>query len=108
MLANSKPNDQLQFAFADGGRVLNVAGGNGRGLVLTVFYEAEPEPVRILRGENRGVMERYRNVVRDMQLLGTWEGGEVKVELPARKDGLEMAVLVQAGNGGQIMGAVRV
>jgi hypothetical protein len=108
VLANGKPNGELRFGLKDKGRVLSVAGSNGRGLVLAVFYESEPEPVRILRGENRGVTERYRNVVRDMQLLGTWEGGEVAVELPPRRNGLEIAVLVQAGNGGPILGAVRV
>jgi hypothetical protein len=30
------------------------------------------------------------------------------VGLPAKRNGLEMAVLVQAGNGGHILGAVRV
>jgi len=110
VLATSKPEGNLAFGFAEGGRVLRVVGGWGqRGLVVVVvFYEGEPEPVRILRGENGGVTERYRNVVRDMQVLGTWEGGEVVVELPTRRKGLEMAVLVQAGNGGVILGAARV
>jgi hypothetical protein len=77
-------------------------------LVLVVFYEVEPKPVKILKGENRGKTETYRNVVRDMKLLGTWKGGELVVGLPERRNGLEMAVLAQADNGGQILGAVRV
>jgi hypothetical protein len=91
-----------------GRRGLKVTGGEGRALVLVVYYEAEPKSVKILRGENMGETERYRNMVRDLKLLGTWDGGELVVELPERRNGLEMAVLVQAGNGGPILGAVRV
>jgi hypothetical protein len=104
----AEPGTQFRFETVEGGKGLKVTGGEGRALVLVVFYEAEPKPVKILRGENMGETERYRNVVRDLKLLGTWEGGELVVELPARRNGLEMAVLVQVGNCGQILGAVRV
>jgi hypothetical protein len=108
VLAAGEPAAQVGFEAVDEGRAVKVVGGEGRALVLVVFYEVEPKPVKILRGENRGETERYRNVVRDLKSLGMWEGGELVVELPPRRNGLEMAVLVQAGNGGQILGAVRV
>ena len=108
VLAAGKPAEQFRFESVDGGKGIKVIGGEGRALVLVVFYEAEPKPVKILRGENKGETERYRNVVRDLKSVGTWEGGELVVELPRWRNGLEMAVLVQADNGGQILGAVRV
>ena len=82
--------------------------GGKAALVFAVFYEVEPAPVKILRGENRGETLPHRNVVRDMAVLGKWEGGVLEAELPARREGLEMAVLVQVGKGGEILGAARV
>lgn len=108
VLAAGRPAEMFRFEAADGGKGVKVTGGEGKALVLVVYYEVEPKPVRILRGENRGETERYRNVVRDLKMVGTWEGGELVVELPVRRKGLEMAVLVQAGNGGHILGAARV
>jgi hypothetical protein len=105
---------RMRFEAVDGGKDVRIVreegkwNGGGKALVLVVEFEAEPKPVKILRGENRGVTEQYRNVVRDLQVVATWEGGDCVVELPERRRGLEMAVLVQAGDGGHILGAARV
>lgn len=80
----------------------------GQGDVLVVFYEIQPEDVKIWRGENRGETLPHRNVVRDMEAIGEWKGGEEEFGLPAGRKGLEMAILVQAGRGGVIIGAARV
>lgn len=111
VLAAGGPADGVGFEAVEGGKAVRITGGErgGKGaLVLLVEYEVSPKPVKILRGENRGETERYRNVVRDLKVVGTWEGGELVVELPARRSGLEMAILVQEGNGGPILGAARV
>lgn len=106
-LAKSGKQEPLGFDLVDEDRRLRIA-GEGRGTVVLVFYEVEPVPVRILRGENRGEVLPHRNVVREMEVLGTWDGGVGTFNLPARRVGLEMAVLVQAGRGGHILGATRV
>ncbi|KAE8444088.1 hypothetical protein EG329_000870 [Mollisiaceae sp. DMI_Dod_QoI] len=90
------------------GRAVEVIGEQGsQALVQVVWYEVEPAPVKVLRGENRGVTLDHRNVVRDLAIIGTWEGGIGTFELPAKRDSLEMAVLVQKETGGHILGAVR-
>jgi hypothetical protein len=112
VLAAGGPAEVFGFEAVEGGKVVRVTGGEGvekkAVVVLVVEYEVSPKPVKILRGENKGETERYRNVVRDLKVVGTWEGCELVVKLPVRRSGLEMAVLVQEGNGGPILGAARV
>ncbi len=109
VLAAGKAAAAFAFEVVEEGRGVKITGASERrAVVLAVEYEVEPKQVRILRGENRGETERYRNVVRDLKLVGTWQDGELVVELPVRRSGLEVALLVQAGNGGHILGAVRV
>lgn len=68
--------------------------------------------VRIGRGENAGRDATYANVVRHMTRLGIWEGASAKFDIAADEvlsGGADsVAVLVQAGTGGQpgaILGA---
>ena len=64
--------------------------------------------VKIKRGENRGRMMTYHNVVRDITPVGMWSGKGMRIELPATvmtKAGDRCAVLLQADNGGRILGA---
>lgn len=84
-----------------------VGSGKRVSLVQAVWYEVEPAPVKVLRGENRGVTLDHRNVVRDLEILGQWEGGIMTFELPPERKDLQMAVLVQNVDGGHILGAVR-
>ena len=90
-----------------GGWTVNVNGRHeGEAQVLAVYFEEKPEDVRILRGENRGVTLPHRNVVRDLVFLENLSGDrEVGVEVLERR-GLRVVVLVQAGRGGKILGAV--
>ncbi|WP_232631325.1 DUF1223 domain-containing protein [Methylobacterium sp. Leaf118] len=71
-------------------------------------------PVVIGRGENRGRVAIYANVVRGFVRVGTWSGAAVHVEVPraaARVGGADSyAVLVQAGGPGRpgrILGAAK-
>jgi len=107
--ARETVGDGVRFERVEGTSKISILGDTRRqNLVLAVFYEIEPAPVRILRGENKGETLPHRNIVRDIKLLGTWQGGAQEFELPAKRSGLEMAVLVQAGEGGPILGAARV
>jgi hypothetical protein len=95
----------------NGSRKVRIEGreGDGKGGdLLAVFYETEPEDVKIFRGENRRETLPHRNVVRDMKVVGKWKGGKEEFELPDGKKGTQMAVLVQVGRGGEIIGAMRV
>ena len=103
----SQLNLNMELVSGENGKgMVRLSNGNGKyGDVLVVFYETQPEGVKILRGENRGETLPHRNVVRDIQVIGEWKGGDENFALPASRKDLEMAVLVQAGRGGEILGA---
>ncbi len=64
--------------------------------------------VEIKRGENRGKMLAYHNVVRDITPVGMWAGKPMKIELPLStmmKTGDRCAVLLQSDEGGRIIAA---
>lgn len=76
--------------------------------VWLVRYEREAIHVPVARGENSGRTLPHANVVRELVRLGPWRGQTVGFALPpARTEGLATAVLVQAPNGGPILGAGR-
>jgi hypothetical protein len=88
------------------GRV-NVAGRGAKALVLLVRYDPNILDVPIQRGENGGKTLPHRNVVREVAVLGAWDGGARAYALPASsRPGLKTAVLIQAGPGGPILAAV--
>jgi hypothetical protein len=67
--------------------------------------------VAIARGENRGRTIRYRNVVRKVFDLGTWDGRPISLPLPLAQLAAEqrdaVAVLVQRRSDGAIIAAQR-
>ena len=92
-----------------GGRIVVRGEEGGEGLVLVVCYETELVEVEIRAGENRGKTLPHRNVVRDVKRVGVWRGGVRAFEMPGMMEGgLGVAVLVQAGEGGPILGVARV
>ncbi|KAI0030790.1 thioredoxin-like protein, partial [Vararia minispora EC-137] len=82
-----------------------------RGIVQLVFYDPTTYDVYVQRGENRGRTLPHRNIVRELLVLGWWEGGELSLplpDLPGGTEGLRKAVLVQRGRGGPILGAAKI
>jgi hypothetical protein len=64
--------------------------------------------VPIARGENSGLTLPHKNVVKQLVKLGVWNGTPAQFPLPAAtQQGLQGAILVQAGPGGAIVAAVR-
>ena len=85
---------------------------NSRAVVQLVFYDPSSHDVAIAKGENRGRTIPHRNIVKDIVLLGWWEGGTAEFALPGgfeqtRSRGWDVAILVHKGRGGPIVGAAR-
>ena len=76
-------------------------------IVWFVAYDPRTVQVPIQAGENGGRTLPHRNIVRRLVSLGRWSGKESNFTVPATSAGLKRAVLVQAGNGGPILAAVR-
>ena len=80
-----------------------------RGIVQLVRYDPRSQVVDIGRGENRGEHLPHRNIVRELHVLGWWEGVELSFQIPEMPaDGLSAAIIVQKGRGGPIIGAAKV
>ena len=91
------------------GKVVVVGAENEHGLVTVVRYDPKHYEVRISHGENGGRTLPHSHVVKDVRQIGNWIGGSQQFELPRTEDdGLKVAVLVQAGLGGRILGAARI
>ncbi|WP_333587167.1 DUF1223 domain-containing protein [Phenylobacterium sp.] len=100
------PAPDIQFI---GPRRVDVGSGpapRGGGEVWMVRYDPQPREVVVRRGENRGQTLEQRNVVREIVRLGVWRGRPTAYTLPeAKEDGLQTLILVQAPEGGRILGA---
>ncbi len=93
----------------DGKEIAVVGAENEHGLVTVVRYDPKHYEVRISHGENGGRTLPHSHVVKDVRQIGNWTGGSQQFELPRTKDdGLKVAVLVQAGLGGRVLGAARI
>lgn len=100
-----------------GGPVLRVSGstlsvGAGRAPdddadIWLVRYDPRTLEVAVGAGENKGRHLAHRDVVRQLIRIGSWKGSALTLTLPAPKEGLKAAVLVQAGAGGPILSAAK-
>ena len=78
-------------------------------VVWLVEFDARHD-VPIARGENSGKTISYHNVVRRLEKLASWDGTAQRLTLPpapANRNG-GCAVLIQAGEAGPILGAVKI
>lgn len=97
----------------EGGRIVARIGGSGRRRGEATLWFAEvvrTAEVEIERGENRGEVIRYRNIVTELHPIGMWDGQPMTIELPADEvadANRGCAVLVQVdrdGKPGTILG----
>ncbi|HET9159122.1 MAG TPA: DUF1223 domain-containing protein [Caulobacteraceae bacterium] len=89
-----------------GGKVVIGSGARLKGGadVWLIRYDPRSREVEVGKGENKGKVIAYRNVVRDLQKLGTWNGKAKAFKLPDDKDdGLRSAVIVQQAGGGRVL-----
>jgi hypothetical protein len=77
--------------------------------VWLVRYDPRTILVAIRAGENGGRTLPHRNIVRSLDALGSWNGGQMSFAIPAATDpNYRSAVLVQEGKGGRIIAASRI
>ncbi len=106
----------IGVSFRDEGTslILDVAGGTApeKPATLWLVRYATEEAVDIRRGENRNRTIAYANVVRELTPVGMWKGKPLSLTLPKGElltKGFEGCVaLLQAGDGGPILGAARI
>ena len=94
---------------ASNGKVsIGRGGSTAQATVWLVRYDPRQLNVPIRAGENGGRTLPHRNIVRQLQSLGVWNGQPVAFTLPASPDAIyRTAVLVQLGKGGPIAAAAR-
>ena len=79
---------------------------DARGQVMMVWFN-RAENVAIRAGENRGREITYHNVVTGWSDLGAWRGGRIAMTAPKPMAADGVAVFIQAGDGGPILGAAK-
>ena len=81
---------------------------HGGAEVFLVRYDPRERDVEVKSGDNRGQTIVHRNVVRQVVRLGGWRGRPTAYRLPpASEEGLSSVLLVQAAQGGRILGVAR-
>lgn len=96
-----------QIALA-GNRVSIGAGSARPSTVWLVRYDPRVNDVPIRAGENGGRTLPHRNIVRELQPVGSWSGKATAFPVPASTNPIyRTAILVQAGKGGPIVAAAR-
>jgi hypothetical protein len=108
--AAAAPHNAPDVAFIGATRVDVGAGRppHGGAEVWLVRYDPRTQEVAVRKGENRGQTISHRNVVRELRRLGAWRGKPTAYRVPkAAEEGLETVLLVQAVNGGRILGVAR-
>jgi len=106
--ARRAPLDQPQMRL----RGDRVAVGSGRrppdgAEIWLVRYDPRAQTVEVKDGDNRGQTVTERNVVAQLERLGSWRGRPVLVAMPPPpEDGLKTVVLLQGDEGGKILGVL--
>ncbi|HEY2179488.1 MAG TPA: DUF1223 domain-containing protein [Caulobacteraceae bacterium] len=76
--------------------------------IWLIRYDPRTQSVAVKDGETKGQTMAHRNVVRQLVELGKWTGRRRVFHLPAAKEeGLETLIVLQAPDGGKIVGALR-
>ncbi len=75
--------------------------------VWLIRYDPREQNIEVKDGDNRGHTVTERNVVAQLTRLGAWRGRPMLLRLPAAPaDGLKTLVLLQAHDGGRILGVL--
>ena len=90
------------------GNTLTIGAGKGNATVWLVRYDPRTINVAINAGENGGRTIPHRNIVKQLNSIGQWQGSSASFTLPATPAGLQTAVLVQQGKGGPIIAARKI
>jgi|HubBroStandDraft_5_1064220.scaffolds.fasta_scaffold48881_2 hypothetical protein len=106
--ARRDPVDPPQMGWR--GDKVAVGGGRapkGGAEIWLIRYDPREQDVDVKDGDNRGHTVAERNVVVQLVRLGPWRGRPVLLRPPAAPaDGLKSLVLVQAEDGGRILGVL--
>jgi hypothetical protein len=107
--ARRAPPDPPDMAFLGADRVAVGSGPRprGGGEVWLVRYDPRVQQVEVKDGDNRGQTVAERDVVREVERLGRWEGRPVALKLSAAsEEGLATLIIVQGADGGPIIGTL--
>lgn len=88
-----------------GAVTVGAGAANRSAAVWLVDYDPRTIEVPIRAGENNGRTLPHRNIVTGLVKLGAWSGRPTRFALPAPREGMKRAVLVQVGTGGPIVAA---
>jgi len=106
--ARRAPVDPPQMGWR--GERIAIGGGRaprGGADVWLVRYDPREQEVEVKDGDNRGHTVIERNVVVQLARLSAWRGRPLLLHAPgAPEDGLRTLVLVQAADGGRILGVL--
>jgi len=81
---------------------------HGGAEVFLVRYDPRERDVEVKSGDNRGQTIMHRNVVRQITRLGAWRGRPTAYRLPpSPEEGLSSVLLVQAAQGGRLLGVAQ-
>jgi len=101
--------DPPDMALLNNGRIAVGSGPRprGGGDVWLVRYDPHTVSTEVKGGDNRGQMVAERDVVHELDRLGSWNGRPVILKSPAASEpGLASLFVVQGANGGKILGAL--
>ena len=94
--------------FASGALTVGQVAPAGEAEVWLVRYDPRVIEVAVKRGENAGRTLPHKNVVREMLLLGKWNGAAASFPLPHKSDpALAEAAIVQGLGAGAVIAAAK-
>jgi hypothetical protein len=97
-----------KVSFAAGAVSVGAGAAPARGAdVWLARYDPRLVEVAVKRGENAGRTLPHKDVVREMVLIGRWDGREASFSAPANSSGLAEAAIVQEAGGGPILAAAK-
>jgi hypothetical protein len=97
-----------KVSFAAGAVSVGAGAAPERGAdVWLARYDPRLVEVAVKRGENAGRTLPHKDVVREMVLIGRWDGREASFPASANSSGLAEAAIVQEAGGGPILAAAK-